>query len=46
MRERGGGKAGWMREWDKEREGDGAAWNADWDEGERRGQGWMDVGVG
>ena len=29
--ESGGGRAGWMREWDK---------------GERREQGWMDVGVG
>ena len=31
MRERGGGRAGWMGEWDK---------------GERRGQGWLDAGVG
>ena len=31
MRERGGGRAVWMR---------------DWDEGERRGQVWIDAGMG
>ena len=42
MRKRGGGRAGWMGEWDE-----GERREQGWmDGGERRGQGWMDRGVG
>ena len=30
----------------REREEGGAGWMREWDEGERRGRGWIDVGVG
>ena len=30
----------------RERGGHGAEWMGEWDKGERKGQGWMDGGVG
>ena len=42
MRERRGGRTGWMVKWDEgEKRGQGWMYGA-WDEGERRGQGWME----
>ena len=30
----------------RDRGGSGAGWMREWDEGERKGRGWMDAGVG
>ena len=46
MRERAGGRAGWMVEWSEGEKGVRAGLMGDWGEQERREQDWMDWGVG
>ena len=52
MRERRGGVAAWIGEWDAgEKSGrgwinEGVGCMGEWNEGERKERGWMDAGVG